>query len=104
MSELDYTEDELSELEDTIEETSNGSITVESVVAPDALVLSDGDEMIRISFGAQVYQILVEADGYTNNIHTTGRRRFDAMKIALEEIGTEYASGNTDFHKLSLSL
>lgn len=102
---MEYSQDEIEQFEDTLADVSGDALELATIVDPDGLVVSDGDETIRLSFGKQVYQVFVEADGYTNTIHTTGyENRITSMEIALEEIASEYASGRDDLGKLALSL
>lgn len=97
---MEYSDQQLDSFESIVREASQ-AISIANYVAPDALILSDGIDDIRVSRGKQENQVLVEANGYTNTIDTSEDNHEEALETALQQICEEYDS---DLHQTALDL
>lgn len=98
---MDYTDEEKERFETIVDVESDHQLEVLSFVKPDAVVVYDGDDSIRVSKGKEENQAFFEAYGQTNTVDTTAQNRTDAVKNGLRDVAQAY-DGNLEKAALSL--
>lgn len=87
---MDYTDKEKAHFEKIVDEDSNHDLEVLSFVEPDAVVVFDGDDSIRVSKGKEEHQAFFEVYGQTRTVDTTADNRTDAVEMALRTVAQSY--------------
>lgn len=97
---MDFSEDQLEYFESIIN-NGDSPLEIATYVDPDALVISDGEDSIRVSQGKQENEMLVEADGKTHTVVTTASTRIASMELGLRRLRKNY---DGDLEETALSL
>lgn len=86
---MDFNDEQLEVFESIIDKHGS-ELKITTYVDPDALVISDGAETIRVSQGKGENEMFVEANGKTNIVTTTADDRVTAMEVGLKKLQREY--------------
>lgn len=93
---MEYSDEMLELFNDAVVVESGNDLEILSLVDPDGVVVSDGEDSIRVSMGSEVNQALIEADGQTNIVSTTGDSRAESVHITLQELSWSYTGDLTE--------